>query len=46
MTIIQAKVLKLVATLKEDGIYMDIEDKKLSVKTSFIIQKLAWIDYS
>lgn len=37
--------MKLVATLKENGKCMDTEEEILSVKTGFIIQKLAWIDW-
>ena len=45
LIIIQAKAGKLVATLEEISKYVDSEEGMLSVKTGFITQKLAWIDY-
>lgn len=43
---IQARVLRLVATLKENGNYKETKKHFLSVKAGFIVQKLgapAWL---
>ena len=45
LIIIQAEAGKLVATLEEISKYVDSEEGMLSVKTGFITQKSAWIDY-